>query len=84
MPHQFRPQSLEERNEAIAIEEIEFVEGEARLLQRTRNVLALAEKEVVDAVNLVAFRKKTFEEVGSDEARGAGDDDSHVVSRLVD
>jgi len=49
---------LEERHDAVAVEQIELVEGEARFLQRPRNVLALAEKEVVDAVDLMSLREE--------------------------
>src|SRR5207249_9093771 len=47
---------------------------------RARDVLALAEEEVVDAVDLVPFAEQTRKKVRSDEPGGAGDDDPHLPS----
>jgi tetratricopeptide (TPR) repeat protein len=71
---------LKERHQPLAVEQVEFVEVKVRHAGGALDVLALAEEEVVDAMDLVAVAQETGQEVGGDEAGGAGDDDLHACA----
>src|SRR5207247_3738984 len=75
VPDAVGPHILEQRHDALAIEQIEFVEVKVRRAGRARDVIALAEEVVVDAVDLVPVPQQARKKGRGDGAGSAGDDD---------
>ena len=78
--HAVRLHLGKQRGHAVAVEQVHLVEMH---LGRARHELAPAEEEVVDAVDLVAVAEETREQICSDEAGRAGEDDLHDSAARV-